>query len=55
MIKDDADAKTKAFANTILRFGTFADSFGTSGSGTVLYVVREYHEVEDQDGLCDTI
>ena len=55
MIEDTTDAETKAFADIILRFGMFADSFGTSESGTVLSVVREYNEVEDQDGLCDTI
>ena len=55
MIEDSTDAATKAFADTILKFGTFSDLFGTSESATVLTVVREYHEVEDQDGLCDTI
>ena len=55
MIQDNTDAETKAFANTILRFGTFADSFGTSESGTELSVVQEYNEVEYEDGGCDNV
>ena len=55
MIKDETDAETKAFANTILRFGTFADSFGTSKLGTVLRVLHEYEEVQDKDEMCDQV
>ena len=55
MIQDDTNAETKAFTNTILRFGTFADLFVTIKLGTVLSVVREYNEVEDKDELCDNI
>ena len=35
------DAETKIFAETILRFGTFSDSFGTTDSVTVLSEIDE--------------
>ena len=47
------DAETKIFAETILRFGTFSDSFGTTDSATVLSVIEEWEELED--GLEDEV
>ena len=51
-ITKDTNADTKAFAETILRFGSFVDAFGEDdyGSGTIL---EEITEMDDEDGEDD--
>ena len=41
------------FAETILRFGTFSDSFGTTDSVTVLSEIDEWEQLDD--GLEDEV
>ena len=43
----DTDAATKLFAETILKFGTADDAFGSTEGGTILEVIQE---AEDEDG-----
>ena len=42
---------TRAFAETILRFGSFVDAFGEeeAGSGTRLEEIREMEDEDDMD------
>ena len=51
-ITNTTNEETRAFAETILRFGSFVDAFGNeeSGSGTIL---DEILEMEDEDGVVD--
>ena len=47
--KEVTDNTTKAFVDTILQFGSFADTFGSTKHGTVLSVVDEVDEFSDED------
>ena len=45
IVQGVTDVETKSFAETILRFGTFVDSFGFDDNGTLLNDIDEHDEV----------
>ena len=45
IVADVTDSATQVFAETILRFGAFLDSFSINEHGTGLDVVEEWDEV----------
>ena len=45
IVQGVTDVETKSFAETILRFGTFVDSFGFDNNGTSLNDIDEHDEV----------